>query len=166
MSVYLDWDSINWHSCRYARLTIRYDLNGAETLQTIKLYHIMRYLFKYSFLWKTTLPNYGIVLESSISTLPNEWETAQASISYRALQSPKWDSGTSKCRLYFMSTTNTGKSHKCKQGLNLWPMRSCKLHASHSCQGAAEPCCILASYHQIPENKTSNSYLEVSCTEL
>lgn len=78
MSVYLDWDSINWHSCRYASLTIRYDLNGAETLQTIKLYHIMRYLFKYSFLWKATLPNNGVVLESSINTLQNEQETAQA----------------------------------------------------------------------------------------
>lgn len=38
----------------------------------------MRYLFKYSFLWKATLPNYGVVLESSINTLQNEWETAQA----------------------------------------------------------------------------------------
>lgn len=38
----------------------------------------MRYLFKYSFLWKTILSNYGVVLESSISTLQNEWETAQA----------------------------------------------------------------------------------------
>lgn len=77
MSVYLDWDIINRHSCRYARLAVRYDLNGAETLQTIKLSHIMRYLFKYSFLWKTTLPHYGVVLESSISTLQNGSETAQ-----------------------------------------------------------------------------------------
>lgn len=77
MSVYLDWDSINWHSCRYGRRAVRYDLNGAETLQTIILSHIMRYLFKYSFIWKTTLPHYGAVLESSTGTLQKGAETAQ-----------------------------------------------------------------------------------------
>lgn len=145
MSVYLDWDSINWHSGRYTSLTIRYDLNGAGTLQTIKFYHIMRYLFKYSFLWKATLPNYGVVLENSTPCRTNGRLPKPSHCSYRVLQSPKWDSGTSKCRPYFMSTTNTGKSHKCKQGLNLWPMRNCKLRAPHSCQGGAEPWWILAS---------------------
>ena len=70
-------------------------------------------------------------------------------------QSRKWDSGTSKCRAYFISTTNIGKSHKRKQGLNLWPMRSSKLLAPHSRQCGAEPWWILALNHQVPENKTS-----------
>lgn len=167
MSVYLDWDSINWHSCRYAMLTVRYNLNGAETLRTIKLSHIMRYLFKYSFLWKTTLPHYSVGLESSISTLQNGSETAQP-ITLFISRNCSQVSGTQALQSAGPALYQLQIQEKATSASRVWISGPWEAVNSFFSTHATLEQSLGESWHHIARSlKTKlHSYLEISCIEL